>query len=250
MGRPGSTHLHPAGTCCTTDHLPLLADRRTRGRTTTTDTCSQHNPGKSQGRPKDKPALEAHRPKRPARLRSPRRPLSRINRPYARDRTEPSAGFSCPDEQARWSRLLLLTKAAVLGRRLDRRLAAGLDDTEQRIEQSDRRPSGCSFEARYWSGIESHRCSVSDAIAGAVGPGRPRVDCADRRVRFHEPEEGDVAGIPRRPRTVQQGFALPAGRRNLGITSVYLQGIDNGEIIETVHARLAPMIPVSATLRL
>src|ERR687883_1584700 len=40
------------------------------------------------------------------------------------------------------------------------------------------------------------------------------------------------------------------GHSNLGITSVYLQGIDSGEIIETVHARRAPMIPVSATLRL
>jgi site-specific recombinase XerD len=37
---------------------------------------------------------------------------------------------------------------------------------------------------------------------------------------------------------------------NLGITSIYLQGIDSGEIIETVHARRAPMIPVSASLRL
>jgi site-specific recombinase XerD len=40
------------------------------------------------------------------------------------------------------------------------------------------------------------------------------------------------------------------GYSNLGITSVYLQGIDSGEIIETVHARRAPMIPVSASLRL
>jgi site-specific recombinase XerD len=40
------------------------------------------------------------------------------------------------------------------------------------------------------------------------------------------------------------------GHSNLGITSVYLQGIDNAEIIETVHARRAPMIPVSASLRL
>jgi hypothetical protein len=38
------------------------------------------------------------------------------------------------------------------------------------------------------------------------------------------------------------------GHGNLGITS--LQGIDSGEIIETVHARRAPMIPVSASLRL
>jgi hypothetical protein len=38
------------------------------------------------------------------------------------------------------------------------------------------------------------------------------------------------------------------GHSNLGITSVYLQGIDNTEIIETVHA--PRMIPVSAPLRL
>jgi integrase/recombinase XerD len=35
------------------------------------------------------------------------------------------------------------------------------------------------------------------------------------------------------------------GHSNLGITSVYLQGLDNAEIIETLHARRAPMIPVN-----
>jgi hypothetical protein len=40
------------------------------------------------------------------------------------------------------------------------------------------------------------------------------------------------------------------GHNSLGITSVYLQGIDSGVIIETVHARRAPMIPVNASLRL
>jgi integrase len=40
------------------------------------------------------------------------------------------------------------------------------------------------------------------------------------------------------------------GHSNLGITSVYLQGIDSGEIIETVHARRAPMMPVSVSLQL
>jgi integrase len=40
------------------------------------------------------------------------------------------------------------------------------------------------------------------------------------------------------------------GHSNLGITSVYLQGIGSGEIIETVHARRAPMLPVSVSLRL
>jgi site-specific recombinase XerD len=38
------------------------------------------------------------------------------------------------------------------------------------------------------------------------------------------------------------------GHSNLGITSIYLQGIDNAEIIETVHARRAPMVRVSTTL--
>ena len=32
-------------------------------------------------------ALEAHRPNRPARLRSPRKPLSQVTRPYGQDRT-------------------------------------------------------------------------------------------------------------------------------------------------------------------
>ena len=39
------------------------------------------------------------------------------------------------------------------------------------------------------------------------------------------------------------------GRANLGITSIYLQGIDNSEIINTVYARPAPMLPASAGLR-
>jgi integrase len=40
------------------------------------------------------------------------------------------------------------------------------------------------------------------------------------------------------------------GHSNLGITSIYLQGIDNAEIIDAVHARRAPMVPVSASLGL
>jgi integrase/recombinase XerD len=38
------------------------------------------------------------------------------------------------------------------------------------------------------------------------------------------------------------------GHTNLGITSIYLQGIDNTEIIDTVRARHAPMIPVHSSL--
>jgi site-specific recombinase XerD len=40
------------------------------------------------------------------------------------------------------------------------------------------------------------------------------------------------------------------GHANLGITSVYLQGIDSGEIIETVRARRQPMMSASAALRI
>ena len=40
------------------------------------------------------------------------------------------------------------------------------------------------------------------------------------------------------------------GHRNLGVTSIYLQGIDLDEIIQTVHARRPPMIPASVGLAL
>ncbi len=39
------------------------------------------------------------------------------------------------------------------------------------------------------------------------------------------------------------------GHVNLGITSIYLQGIDTAEIIDTVHNRRPPMISASAGLR-
>jgi site-specific recombinase XerD len=40
------------------------------------------------------------------------------------------------------------------------------------------------------------------------------------------------------------------GHANLGITSIYLQGIDSGEIVATVNQRPAPVMPASAGLRL
>jgi hypothetical protein len=38
------------------------------------------------------------------------------------------------------------------------------------------------------------------------------------------------------------------GHADLGVTSVYLQGIDNTEVISTIHARRAPTMPASAGL--
>ena len=53
-------------------------------------------------------------------------------------------------------------------------------------------------------------------------------------------------GPRRRPLLVIQ---RQLGHTNLGITSIYLQGIDSAEIIDTVHARRAPMVPVDGSLR-
>ena len=39
------------------------------------------------------------------------------------------------------------------------------------------------------------------------------------------------------------------GHSNLGITSIYLQGIDNAEIIDTVPRPPPPMIPVEPAAR-
>ena len=40
------------------------------------------------------------------------------------------------------------------------------------------------------------------------------------------------------------------GHGNLGVTSTYLEGIDNAEIINAVHHRQPPMIPATAGLTL
>jgi hypothetical protein len=59
----------------------------------------------------------------------------------------------------------------------------------------------------------------------------------------------DRAGRRRSPATLP-GFHAGRSPRNKGLRSVYLQGMDNAEIIDTVHTRRAPMIPVSTSLRI
>ena len=77
---------------------------------------------------------------------------------------------------------------------------------------------------------------------------------------------GQLAGVRRRfaPHQLRHAHAVEMAREgvplniiqrqlghaNLGITSIYLQGIDSGEIIDAVHARPAPVISASAGLRL
>ena len=96
----------------------------------------------------------------------------------------------------------------------------------------------------------------------AAHPRAPRAE----RVRLGPRRTAAAAGVRRRfaPHQIRHAHAVetahegvppiviqrPLGHSNLGITSIYPQGIDDAEIIGDVHARRAPMVPVSTSLRL
>lgn len=70
-----------------------------------------------------------------------------------------------------------------------------------------------------------------------------------RRFAPHQPRHAHAVEMAR------EGIPLniiqrQLGHANLGVTSIYLQGIDNGEIIDAVHARHAPVLSASSALRL
>jgi site-specific recombinase XerD len=92
---------------------------------------------------------------------------------------------------------------------------------------------------RQWSSAAAR----ADLRRTAVAP------CVRRRFAPHQLRHAHAVEMAREdvPLVVIQ---RQLGHSNLGITSVYLQGIDNAGIIDTVHARRAPMIPVSTSLRL
>jgi site-specific recombinase XerD len=96
-----------------------------------------------------------------------------------------------------------------------------------------------STRGRHWSSAAARAELRQTAVAAGV----------HRRFAPHQLRHAHAVEMAREgvPLIVIQ---RQLGHSNLGITSVYLQGIDNAEIIETVHARRAPMIPVSASLRL
>jgi site-specific recombinase XerD len=91
---------------------------------------------------------------------------------------------------------------------------------------------------RHWSNAAARADLRRTAVAAGV-----RRRFAPHQLRHAHAVEMAREGVPLI--VIQRQL----GHSNLGITSVYLQGIDNGEIIEIVHARRAPMIPVSASLR-
>jgi site-specific recombinase XerD len=91
---------------------------------------------------------------------------------------------------------------------------------------------------RQWSTAAARAGLRRTAVAAGV-----RRRFAPHQLRHAHAVEMAHEGVP------LVGIQRQLGHSNLGITSVYLQGIDNAEIIDTVHARRAPMIPTSAGLR-
>jgi site-specific recombinase XerD len=96
------------------------------------------------------------------------------------------------------------------------------------------------------------------------GPTRGR-PCSAAGIRVQLRNAAVAAGVRRRfaPHQLRHAHAVEMSREgvplvviqrqlghaNLGITSVYLRGIDNAEIIHAVHERPAPMIPATNGLR-
>lgn len=92
------------------------------------------------------------------------------------------------------------------------------------------------------------------------GPTRGR-PCSAAGIRVQLRDAAAKAGVRRRfaPHQLRHAHAVEMSREgvplvviqrqlghaDLGITSVYLRGIDNTEIIHTVHERPAPMIPAT-----
>ena len=97
------------------------------------------------------------------------------------------------------------------------------------------------------------------------GPTRGR-PCSAAGVRVQLRNAAVTAGVRRRlaPHQLRHAHAVEMSREgvplvviqrqlghaDLGVTSVYLRGIDNTEIVHAVHERPAPMIPAGNGLRL
>ena len=68
--------------------------------------------------------------------------------------------------------------------------------------------------------------------------------CAPHQLRHAHALELLREGVP--PNVIQRQL----GHCNLGVTSIYLPGIDPDEIIDAVHSRRPPMIPANVGLAL
>ena len=109
------------------------------------------------------------------------------------------------------------------------------------------------------------RLPVGPLFCVIDGPTRGR-PWAPTAVRAHLRRLALEAGVRRRfaPHQLRHAHAIEMahegvalniiqrqlGHTDLGVTSIYLQGIDNAEIINALHSRRPPMMPASAGLKL
>ncbi|MGH2946159.1 MAG: tyrosine-type recombinase/integrase [Solirubrobacteraceae bacterium] len=135
----------------------------------------------------------------------------------------------------------LLVRRGKGGRRREVGMDAwGWDELQPWLEQRLQLPVGPLFcvingpaRGRPWSSAAARADLRKTAVQAGV-----RWRFAPHQLRHAHAVELAREGVPLI--VIQRQL----GHSNLGITSVYLQGIDNAEIIETVHARRQPMIPV------
>jgi site-specific recombinase XerD len=117
-----------------------------------------------------------------------------------------------------------------------------------------------------WEQLQPWRAVRAGLPVGALfcvlrGPTRGR-PCSAAGVRVQLRNAAIAAGVRRRfaPHQLRHAHAVEMSREgvplvviqrqhaDLGITSVYLRGIDNTEIVHAVHERAAPMIPATGRL--
>ena len=138
----------------------------------------------------------------------------------------------------------------------------------RRVKGGKRREVGMDRWA--WDQLQPWRAVRASLPVGALfcvlrGPTRGR-PCAPAGVRAQLRRTAQAAGVRRRfaPHQLRHAHAVEMSREgvplvviqrqlghaDLGITSTYLRGIDNTEIIHAVHERPTPMIPATSGLKL
>ena len=117
-------------------------------------------------------------------------------------------------------------------------------------------------QLRPW--LEFRRALPVGPLFCAINPPATGAPCTSAAIRSRFRQLAEQAGVRRRfaPHQLRHAHAVEMAREgvplnviqrqlghaNLGVTSVYLQGIDTAEIVETVRARRGPVIPAAAAL--
>ena len=132
----------------------------------------------------------------------------------------------------------------------DKRREVGMDSWAwEQLEPWQAAPRPVSGRLVVLRDPRSHRRAQLGAGVGAppTGPDRRRSGSqASVRAPSAAPRARDRDGPREIPLPIIQ---RQLGHAHLGVTSIYLQGIDNAEIIDAVHARRPPVIPAAVGLR-